>query len=132
VSQVCLEATKAKRLSHPRYIPDPAITDFFLFGYIKGKLADYQWNTRDELKVAIAEILNGIRRERLRSVFVEWIKRLKWVIKNKGSTTTRNQKIKETTPVFIEKRTDRELSHRLMESLKRKASVTQNLSGGEE
>jgi hypothetical protein len=32
-----LEATKAKRLSHPAYSPDIAPSDFFIFGYLKEK-----------------------------------------------------------------------------------------------
>jgi hypothetical protein len=82
--QDCLEATKVKRLSHPPYNPNLAPSDFFLVGYIKGKLDDYQCNRRDELKAAIAEIVNGIGPDTLRSVFVGEIKKRKRMIKNKG------------------------------------------------
>jgi transposase len=84
LSRECLEATKAKRMPHPAYSPDLAPSDFFLFGYVKGKLTDYQCETRDELKAAISEIFGGIGKETLHRVFLEWMKRLKWVTKHKG------------------------------------------------
>jgi hypothetical protein len=71
-------------LPHPAYSPDRVPSDLVLFGYIKGKLADYTCNTRDELKAAIAQIFGEIGQDTLRAVFVGWIKRLEWVIENGG------------------------------------------------
>jgi hypothetical protein len=47
-SQDYLEATKAQWLTHPPYRPDRAPTNFFSFGYIKGKLPDFQCDPRED------------------------------------------------------------------------------------
>jgi hypothetical protein len=71
-------------LPHPPDSPDLAPSDFFLFGYLKAKLLDFQPDTRDALKTAITEAVNGIGKEILLSVFETGIKRAKWVIKHSG------------------------------------------------
>jgi hypothetical protein len=69
---------------HPAYSPDLAPSDFFLFGYLKEKLIDYNCETREQRKEAIIEIFNDIPQDALVSVFMSWMKRLRWVIKHKG------------------------------------------------
>jgi hypothetical protein len=68
-SQRCVEASRAERLSHPAYSPDMTPNDFFLFGYIKGKPSDYNFESREDLLNAITEIFTGINQEVLLSVF---------------------------------------------------------------
>jgi hypothetical protein len=65
-----------KQAPHPRYSPDLAPSDFFLFGYVKGKLMGYRAETPSELLVRIRVILAEIQRETLNAVFLEWIERL--------------------------------------------------------
>jgi hypothetical protein len=55
------------------YSPDLAPSDFFLFGYVKGKLMGYRVETPSELLVHIWVILAEIPRETLNAVFLEWM-----------------------------------------------------------
>jgi hypothetical protein len=57
-----------------------APSDFFPFGYIKGKMMGYRFETPSEVLVHIRVILAEIPRETLNAVFLEWTERLqKWV-----------------------------------------------------
>jgi hypothetical protein len=96
-------------LPHPPYSPDLAPSDFFLFGYIKEKLTDYDYRTREELKSAIIEICNEISDDVLINVFHSWLKRVKWVIRHAGSTTTSSQKIEDHPWKLREKKAGYEL-----------------------
>jgi hypothetical protein len=60
------------------YSPDLPPLDFFLFGYVKGKLMGYRAETQSELLVRIRAIiiLAEIPRETSNAVFPEWIERL--------------------------------------------------------
>jgi hypothetical protein len=62
-----------KQASHPPHSPDLTPLDFFLFGYIKGKLMGYRAETSSELLVRIRVILAEIPRDTLNSVFFEWM-----------------------------------------------------------
>jgi hypothetical protein len=53
-----------------------APSDFFLCGYIKGKLMGYRAATPSEHLVRIRVILAEIPRETLNIIFLEWMKRL--------------------------------------------------------
>jgi hypothetical protein len=55
------------------YSPDLALSDFFLFGYVKEKLMGYRAETPSEIFVRIPVILAEIPRETLNAVFLEWI-----------------------------------------------------------
>jgi hypothetical protein len=61
---------------HPRCSPDLALSEFFLFGYVKGKLMGYRAETPSELLVRIRVILAEIPRGTLSAVFLEWMERL--------------------------------------------------------
>jgi hypothetical protein len=67
--QRCIEASRAERLPHPAYSPGLAPSNFFLFGYMKGKLSDYNYEGRDDLLNVIAEIFTGVDQEVLLIVF---------------------------------------------------------------
>jgi hypothetical protein len=64
-------------LQHPADSPDLVPNDFFIFGYLKEKLADFDCRSREDLKSAITSIFNEIDKETLVAVFVLWIERLK-------------------------------------------------------
>jgi hypothetical protein len=53
-----------------------APSDFFLFGYVKGKLMEYRAETPSELLVRIRVILAEIPQETLNTVFLEWMDQL--------------------------------------------------------
>jgi hypothetical protein len=65
-----------KQTPRPRYWPDLAPSDLFLFGDVKGKLMGYRAETPPELLVRIRVILAEIPRETLNAVFLEWMERL--------------------------------------------------------
>lgn len=73
-----------KRAPHPPFSPDIAASDFYLFGYLKDRLAGLKFESPDELFEYINEILMKIPKETLINVFFEWEKRLKQVIENNG------------------------------------------------
>jgi hypothetical protein len=60
---------RTKQAPHSSYSPDLAASDFFLFGYVKGKLMGYRAETPCELLVRIRVILAEILRETLNAVF---------------------------------------------------------------
>jgi hypothetical protein len=66
-----------KQAPHPPDSPDLAPSDFFPFGYVKGKLMAYRAETPSELLVRIRVNLAEIARETLSAVFLEWIERLR-------------------------------------------------------
>jgi hypothetical protein len=65
-----------KQALHPSDSPDLAPLDFFLFGYVNGKLMGYRPETPSELPVCIRVILAEIPRETLNAIFLEWMERL--------------------------------------------------------
>jgi hypothetical protein len=67
---------RMKQAPRPPYSPDLAPSDFFLFGYVKGRLMEYRAETPSELLVRIRVILVEIPRETLNAVFLEWMERL--------------------------------------------------------
>jgi hypothetical protein len=66
------------------YSPDLASSDFFLFGYVKGKLMGHRAETPSELLVRIRVILAEIPRETLNAVFLEWMERLQKCVQVDG------------------------------------------------
>jgi hypothetical protein len=76
VSADFMATSGMKRAPHPPYSPDLAPSDFFLFGYVKGKLTGYRAGSAAELLLRINEILAEITQETLNAVFHEWIQRL--------------------------------------------------------
>jgi transposase len=70
--------------THPPYSPDLALSDFFLFGYVKDRLQGILFASREELVAGISEVLDEIRPETLPRVFEHWIERLEWISQNNG------------------------------------------------
>jgi hypothetical protein len=64
-----VETSRAERLPHPAYSPNLFPTDFFLFGYFKGKLSDCNHESRNDLLNAITEFFTGLHQEVLLSIF---------------------------------------------------------------
>jgi hypothetical protein len=65
-----------KQSPHPPYSPDLVPSDFFLFGYVKGKPMGYRAEIPSEFLVRIRVILVEIPRETLNEIFLEWMERL--------------------------------------------------------
>jgi hypothetical protein len=51
--------------------------DFFIFGYLKGKLYEYSSESLEHLLNVIIEIFTGVDQEVLLSVFKSWVNWLK-------------------------------------------------------
>jgi predicted acetyltransferase len=73
MSRDYISLNRMKQAPHPPYLPDLALSDFFLFDYVKGKLMGYRVETPSELLVRIRVILAEIPREILNAVFLEWM-----------------------------------------------------------
>jgi hypothetical protein len=73
LSQECIRASEAEQLPHPVHSPDIAPSDFFLFGYIKRKMSEYNCESRQDVLKIIAEFFSQINKARLISVFESWI-----------------------------------------------------------
>ena len=79
-----IQTSGFRRTPHPPYSPDLAPSDFFLFGYVKGKLAGRSFNTRQELYDEIRLIIRDIPHQMKMDVFNEWTCRCQWVHSNGG------------------------------------------------
>jgi hypothetical protein len=51
---------------------------------VKAELQNYEIHSREDLILAIRAIFDQISKATLISVYVSWIEKLKWVIKNRG------------------------------------------------
>ena len=61
-----LEENHMKKAPHPPYSPDIAQSDFFLFGYLKGKLQGEYFDSVHELLERVTEIWNDLSQKTLR------------------------------------------------------------------
>jgi hypothetical protein len=66
-----------KSRPHSPCFPDPAPSDFYLFGYVKGCLAGLSFEDADQLLAPVEGILEGIDKLTLQAVFLEWMDRLR-------------------------------------------------------
>jgi histone-lysine N-methyltransferase SETMAR len=64
------------RVPHPPYSPDIAPCDFFLFGYMKGKLEGCTFETEDQVISTVTEILGEITIPTFERVMDNWVTRL--------------------------------------------------------
>jgi hypothetical protein len=72
-----VKASRTERLLHPAGSLDLTPSDFFLFDYIKVKLSDYNYESREDLLKVITEIFTGVDQEVLLSPFKSWGNRMK-------------------------------------------------------
>jgi histone-lysine N-methyltransferase SETMAR len=73
-----------KRAPHPPFSPDLAPSDCYLFRKLKTALSGTEFEDEDELLDGVMEVLNGITRDELESVFEEWVARLDACIQGGG------------------------------------------------
>jgi hypothetical protein len=71
-----MAAAELERMEHPPYSLDLAPCDFFLFGYVKGKLVGKQSEIPDDFFSMVQNIIEGIHPDFLKSVFESWKGRL--------------------------------------------------------
>jgi hypothetical protein len=56
-----------KSAPHPPYSPDLALSDFYLFWYVKRCLASFSFEEADQLLAAVKGVLEGIEQVTLQS-----------------------------------------------------------------
>jgi transposase len=76
VSTQFLAENRMKPAPHPPYSPDLAPCDFYLFGYVKQRLAGFSFDSAEHLLEAVLEVLDGMETVTLEAVFLEWTQRL--------------------------------------------------------
>jgi hypothetical protein len=79
-----MEEHSLRTALHPPYSADRAPSDLFFFGYFKRTLQGSEFQTVEELLVAVVGILNAIPTETLISTCHEWIRRLQTCIEANG------------------------------------------------
>jgi len=79
-----LEGTTLKKLLHPPYSPDLAHCDFGIFGTVKQKLVGIECTTCDELKIEITKILEEFNGQKMKEIYLCWMRRLKQCIDMDG------------------------------------------------
>jgi histone-lysine N-methyltransferase SETMAR len=68
---------RMKSAQHPPYSPDLAPSDFYHFEDVKRCFAGLSLEDADQLLAAVEGILEGIEKETLQVVFLEWMDRLR-------------------------------------------------------
>ncbi len=69
---------------HPAYSPDLALSDFFLFGALKGNSQYLEFKSPEEIVLHIQKKFSTFSDDMLNNAFLEWERRLRWVIENNG------------------------------------------------
>lgn len=72
------------RFPHPPYSPDISPCDFWFFGLLKELFKNREFASDTEIVDAITEAWDDLTFDDVRSVFRNWMGRLKWVIENGG------------------------------------------------
>jgi hypothetical protein len=71
-----MEQNSMQRALYPAYLPDLALSNFYLFGSVEQLLSGCQFADQDSFLQAISDILVGIEQVTLESVFHNWMERL--------------------------------------------------------
>jgi hypothetical protein len=85
-SEAAHTETQARRISASVYSLDRSPSDFFLSGILKERMVGTSYSSPDELISAIRQLIASLPKDQLVSVCKNWMKRLNWVVKPRGST----------------------------------------------
>jgi hypothetical protein len=69
----------------PELVPPRPPSDRFLFEHIRHRLRGIAFPSREELLIAIHEIIGTIPRPTLEDLFRHWMERLEWISQNNGA-----------------------------------------------
>jgi hypothetical protein len=72
------------RISFPRYHPNLAPSDFWLFGHTKAALAGQHFPGPEDFLAGIQEIVSEIQRSEFELIFYHWLERVQWMLDNDG------------------------------------------------
>jgi hypothetical protein len=81
------EGHRMKTAPDPPYSLDIALSDFYLFGYVKGCVVSPSFVDADELCEAVRGILNSTQKVTLQAVFLELMDRLRTCIQVNSEST---------------------------------------------
>jgi hypothetical protein len=95
-------AAKVRRIPGTAYDPDLSPSDFFLFVMLKEPMSGTSYNSPDELISAISEMIASLPKNQLVSIYTNWMKRLNWMIKHRGSATASDQNYILLTAILTE------------------------------
>jgi hypothetical protein len=84
VTQEKLDVAGFKHMLQPLYRPDIALSEFFLFGWLKTQLDRRKYNGEDGLYEVVDEMLTGLSIEMIETVCVDWVNRLQRLIDGNG------------------------------------------------
>jgi exoribonuclease R len=83
-SQEFMEENGLERVIHPSYLPDLALSDFYLFSHVKHCLRGQSSEMADELFLSIDAVLRGLEKYTLLAAFLDWVQRLRQSIEANG------------------------------------------------
>jgi hypothetical protein len=75
---------RIERAPHSLYSPDISPCDCWLFGVLKHKMKNQEFQSQQEILSALAKMRNGLAFADVQRVFQEWMERLAWVVANNG------------------------------------------------
>jgi hypothetical protein len=79
-----MQRLRCEQVPHPRYSPDLAICDFYLFGRLKHQLRGIAVETEEELVGEVSRVLATLSIEELRRAFDHWIELCDWIDNHGG------------------------------------------------
>jgi hypothetical protein len=79
-----LSKRSIERAPYPLDSPDISSCDFWLFGMLKRKMKDREFQTQQAILSAVAKMWNDLTLGEVQRVFQEWMERLTWFIGNNG------------------------------------------------
>ena len=69
-----------KTVPHPPYSPDIALCDFWLFPKLKEKLRGSRYETIEDMKEAVAKVIDTVTREDFHGAFQKLLERYKCIV----------------------------------------------------
>jgi hypothetical protein len=79
-----IEHRRLARAPHSPYSPDLSLYDFWLFGLMKHSLKDREIQGVRALISALGNSRDDLTFEDVQTIFLDWMKRISWVINNNG------------------------------------------------
>jgi hypothetical protein len=78
------DVSRFKSTPQPPHSPEFALSDFFLFGWLKTQLERIEYNREVEFYEGVDDILTGLSIEMIETVFVDWMNRFQRLTEGNG------------------------------------------------
>jgi histone-lysine N-methyltransferase SETMAR len=79
-----LQKKHITRAPHPPYSPDLSPCDLSFFSMVKEQIKDREFCSAQEIVRSFSDVWSDLISEKIQPVFLKWMDRLTWVIKNNG------------------------------------------------